>query len=352
MRRLAVVLATLVALGAAPTCPPAAGAPGRRHLPATGRRAGRRPVPPADSELELGQPGPRVRHRAGHAGGRRRRRRGRLRRPGGRRPPRRRPPRRRPAHQLLVPRPGRRPPGRQGHPGPDASAPPRTGSTSVSGPATPTSTPPCCSAGARPRSTSSPTSCAGRRREAQERDGLARMFAGWAAGPSPPAGRRSSGPGTRRGRVEEAPSPTLDQAARAPYHYAMRPSPRAHLGAVRRARPRHGRTPARRARRTPCRRPRCRSAASWCASPDWASTSEKGAIDNLDAAALGYAEADDNRFSYLGGTRKENPTSPPTRPTTSGVGPPAAGAPGPLAAETSRSPHRHRRPLPGWARGS
>jgi murein DD-endopeptidase MepM/ murein hydrolase activator NlpD len=37
------------------------------------------------------------------------------------------------------------------------------------------------------------------------------------------------------------------------------------------------------------------------------STDKKGAIDDLDAAALGYAAGDDYRFSYRGGTTAENP---------------------------------------------
>jgi hypothetical protein len=37
------------------------------------------------------------------------------------------------------------------------------------------------------------------------------------------------------------------------------------------------------------------------------STSGKGAVDDVDAGALGYAPADDYRFSYLGGTAGENP---------------------------------------------
>lgn len=39
------------------------------------------------------------------------------------------------------------------------------------------------------------------------------------------------------------------------------------------------------------------------------STSGKGAIDDVDAAALGYAPGDDYRYSYLGGTATENPYS-------------------------------------------
>ena len=81
------------------------------------RRAGRRPVPPAGRALRGRQPGPRVPHRAGHAGAGQRRRHGQLRRARGRCAARHAGPRRRGPHELLLPRHCRgrgRPAGRPG----------------------------------------------------------------------------------------------------------------------------------------------------------------------------------------------------------------------------------------------
>ncbi len=177
MRRLALVLATLVALCAAPS-PARAGAPAAVTYRPPVDAPVVDPFRPADPNWTSGNRGLEYATTPGTLGGRVGGRRGGLRRAGRRRPARRRPPRRRAAHQLLLPAAGGGEAGREGHPGPDRGycrqpVPLRgPGRRRLSGPRPavrrrPTAGPP----GAR--------RAAAATEEAQERAGLARMVAGW-----------------------------------------------------------------------------------------------------------------------------------------------------------------------------
>lgn len=142
--------------------------------------------------------------------------------------------------------------------------------------------------------------------EAKEREGLARMFAGWgsraiAAGGSAFEWARDTGVAAIESTVADA----IDQMAGA-YHYATHARPGAHLSRFASAAKawwgaRHTCTP----ESVPA--PKVQERHILVRVAGLGSSSTEGAIDQLDAAALGYAEADVHRFSYRGGTTTESP---------------------------------------------
>ena len=142
--------------------------------------------------------------------------------------------------------------------------------------------------------------------EAKEREGLARMFAGWgsraiAAGGAALEWARDTGVAAFENAVADA----IDQMA-GMYHYASQARPGAHLSRFASAAKawwdaRYTCTP----ETAPA--PKVTERHILVRVAGLGSTSEKGAIDRLDAAALGYAKADDHRFSYTGGTVAQSP---------------------------------------------
>lgn len=142
--------------------------------------------------------------------------------------------------------------------------------------------------------------------EAKEREGLARMFAGWASRAAAAGGAalewaRDTGVAAFEKTVTDA----IDQMA-GMYHYATEGRPGAHLSRFASAAKawwdaRQTCTPA----TVPA--PKLQERHLLVRVAGLESTSKKSAIDGLDAAALGYAKADDYRFSYTGGTVTENP---------------------------------------------
>lgn len=139
--------------------------------------------------------------------------------------------------------------------------------------------------------------------EAQERAGLARMFAGWGSRAIAAGGAALD---WARDIAVDAARDTVDEA-RGAYHYIAETNPIAHLERFAAA-----------AKTWWDARGTCTPEA--VVAPKLAerhilvrvaglgSTSKKGegAIDDLDAGALGYAEGDVYRYSYNGGTAEEN----------------------------------------------
>ncbi len=142
--------------------------------------------------------------------------------------------------------------------------------------------------------------------EAKERAGVARMFQGWAG--RAVAGGAAAADWARDRLVEAAEgaiSQTFDEALGA-LHYARALQPAAHY--ARFASAAHAWWKA----RETCTSesvppPRLQERHILVRVAGLGSTSDNGAIDDVDAAALGYARADDVRFSYKGGTTTENP---------------------------------------------
>lgn len=142
--------------------------------------------------------------------------------------------------------------------------------------------------------------------EAKEREGLARMFAGWGsraivAGGAALAWARDTGVAV----IENTAADAIDQVAGA-YHYATQARPGAHLSHFASAAKawwdaRHTCTP----ESVPA--PKVQERHILVRVAGLGSTSNDAAIDYVDAAALGYAEADVHRFSYRGGTTKDSP---------------------------------------------
>ena len=140
--------------------------------------------------------------------------------------------------------------------------------------------------------------------EAQERAGLARMFAGWGARALAAGGAAYE---WARDQAVDAAKDTVDEA-RGAYHYLAETNPLAHLERFAVA-----------AKTWWDVRGTCTPEAVLPPKPaerhilvrvaGLGSTSKKGegAIDNLDAGALGYADGDVYRYSYNGGTADENP---------------------------------------------
>ena len=142
--------------------------------------------------------------------------------------------------------------------------------------------------------------------EAKEREGLARMFAGWGSGAIAAGGAalewaRDTGVAAFENTVADA----IDQVA-GMYHYATEARPGAHLSRFVTAAKawwdaRQTCTP----ETVPA--PKVQQRHILVRVAGLGSTSKEGAaIDKLDAAALGYAKADDHRFSYTGGTIAQN----------------------------------------------
>jgi len=140
--------------------------------------------------------------------------------------------------------------------------------------------------------------------EAAERAGIARMFEGWVS--------RAIGAGGEavtwaRDAASEAFWATVDgyvDEARGALHYAGENRPTAHLSRFVSAA--HAWWEARKTC-TPdiVPAPKLEDRHILVRVAGLGSTSDHGAIDNLDATALGYAKTDDFRFSYLGGTKGE-----------------------------------------------
>jgi triacylglycerol esterase/lipase EstA (alpha/beta hydrolase family) len=142
--------------------------------------------------------------------------------------------------------------------------------------------------------------------EAKEREGLARMFAGWgaraiAAGGAAFEWARDKTFETIDGYVAAA----VDEA-RGAYHYATETAARAHLERFVDAA--HAWWKAR-STCTPAAEPAPKLTERHIVVrvAGLGSTSGKDSIDKLDTGALGYAQGDDHRFSYLGGTIEDNP---------------------------------------------
>lgn len=138
--------------------------------------------------------------------------------------------------------------------------------------------------------------------ESQERDGVARMFRGWAARAAAGA---SAAAGWVRDQAVESIDSALDEVAGA-VHYARALQPRAHLERFVTAA--HAWWKA----RDTCTsdtipQPRLNERRILVRVAGLGSTSSNGAIDDVDAAALGYAPGDDVRFSYAGGTTVDSP---------------------------------------------
>jgi hypothetical protein len=140
--------------------------------------------------------------------------------------------------------------------------------------------------------------------EADERAGIARMFPSWVsrafdAGGEAVAWARSQAGAAFWGAVDGA----VDEA-RGALHYAVENRPSAHLSRFVSAA--HAWWEARRTctpEATPA--PRLQERHIVVRVAGLGSTSNEGAIDDLDAGALGYADTDDVRFSYVGGTTDE-----------------------------------------------
>ncbi|HVL05710.1 MAG TPA: peptidoglycan DD-metalloendopeptidase family protein [Acidimicrobiales bacterium] len=142
--------------------------------------------------------------------------------------------------------------------------------------------------------------------EAKEREGLIRMFPGWAQ-------RTIAAGGTAYQWAQDKTFETIDKAAttladelRGAYHYATDNTPQAH--AERFLEAAHAWWKARStctAESVPA--PKLQERHILVRVAGLGSTSRDGPIDQLDAAALGYAPGDDYRYSYTGGTVKENP---------------------------------------------
>ncbi|HET7721230.1 MAG TPA: peptidoglycan DD-metalloendopeptidase family protein, partial [Acidimicrobiales bacterium] len=142
--------------------------------------------------------------------------------------------------------------------------------------------------------------------EAKEREGLARMFAGWgsraiAAGGAAFEWARDKTFET----IDEYVATAIDEA-RGAYRYATENMPRAHLERFVEAA--HAWWKAR-STCTPASEPAPKLAERHIVVRVAGLGSKSGhdSIDEVDAGALGYAPADDYRFSYLGGTIEENP---------------------------------------------
>jgi triacylglycerol esterase/lipase EstA (alpha/beta hydrolase family) len=142
--------------------------------------------------------------------------------------------------------------------------------------------------------------------EAKEREGLARMFAGWGA-------RAIAAGGAAFEWAKDKTFETIDgyvaaavDEARGAYHYATETAVRAHLERFVDAahawwKARSSCTPA----AEPA--PKLTERHIVVRVAGLGSTSGEDSIDSLDTAALGYAKNDDHRFSYLGGTIEDNP---------------------------------------------
>jgi biotin carboxyl carrier protein len=141
--------------------------------------------------------------------------------------------------------------------------------------------------------------------EAKERAGLARMFRGLASRAA--AGGVAAADWARDRAVETvegAAAQTLDEV-RGAIHYAYATRPSTHLARFASAahawwKARHTCTPE---SEPP---PKLQERRMLVRVAGLGSTSDEGAIDDLDGAALGYAKQDDVRFSYRGGTTDEH----------------------------------------------
>ncbi len=141
--------------------------------------------------------------------------------------------------------------------------------------------------------------------EAKERAGLARMFRGLASRAA--AGGVAAADWARDravDTVEGAVGETLDEV-RGAIHFAHATRPSTHL--ARFASAAHAWWKARDTC-TPQSEPppKLQERHMLVRVAGLGSTSDEGAIDDLDGAALGYAKADDSRFSYRGGTTDDN----------------------------------------------
>ncbi len=141
--------------------------------------------------------------------------------------------------------------------------------------------------------------------EARERDGVARMFRGWAAGAISAGGAaivwaKDVAVETAKGYVAD----TIDEA-RGAIHYLGALRPTAHLERFAAAAKAWWDA---RATCTPetVSQPKLQERHILVRVAGLGSTSAEGAIDNVDARALGYDEDDDLRFSYRGGTTNDN----------------------------------------------
>ena len=140
--------------------------------------------------------------------------------------------------------------------------------------------------------------------EVKEREGLARMFPGWASRAISTGGAALDW--ARDYSVEKA-KEYFDEAKGAA-HYVRQTRPVAHL--QRFASAAHVWWKA----RETCTQesvppPKLQERHILVRVAGLGSTAGRGAIDEVDAAALGYAPGDDYRFSYLGGTTTANPYS-------------------------------------------
>ncbi len=141
--------------------------------------------------------------------------------------------------------------------------------------------------------------------EAQERDGLARMFGGLAS--RAVAGGAAAIGWARDRAVEGVKGFVADKVdeARGAIHYLNATRPSTHLARFASAAHAWWRA---RDTCTPEAEPQPKLAERHILVrvAGLGSTSTEGAIDDVDAAALGYAPSDDYRFSYRGGTAVEN----------------------------------------------
>jgi len=141
--------------------------------------------------------------------------------------------------------------------------------------------------------------------EAQERAGVARMFRGWASRAL--AGGAAAGGWARDRAVEAAEGVVADKLdeVREAIHsvHALRPS--THVGRF--ATAAHAWWTARETCTPEAEpQPRLQERHILVRVAGLGSTATGGAIDDVDAAGLGYARSDDHRFSYRGGTSAEN----------------------------------------------